>query len=161
MAREIKFRAWAKEVFENDELAYGGFMIQPNEIKMLYLQNISTLMDGPRGTGIECFVQGSFLPGMGHLEKWKFDEIELMQYTGITDRNGKDIYEGDIVTEHHAGLMFEPDFYQIQVVEWKEFGFIPFMRVIGDSRHDFANNLKEFIVIGNIYEHPQLLKEAG
>jgi uncharacterized phage protein (TIGR01671 family) len=86
-----------------------------------------------------------------------FNNSIMMQYTGLKDRNGKEIYEGDIVQEHHGGLAFEADFFQLKVVKWVAFGFMPFQRVIGGTAHDYANNLKEYIVIGNIYENPELI----
>jgi uncharacterized phage protein (TIGR01671 family) len=84
--------------------------------------------------------------------------LVIQQYTGLKDRNGKEIYEGDVVREHHAGLCYDEEFFQLEVVNWDTFGYQPFMRVIGGIVHDYANNLKEFVVIGNIYENPELLK---
>jgi uncharacterized phage protein (TIGR01671 family) len=85
-------------------------------------------------------------------------ELKVSLNTGVKDKTGKEIFEGDIVTEHHGGLAFEADFFQTEQVKWDAFGYLPFQRVIGGKMHDFAKNLKEYIVIGNIYENPELLK---
>ena len=70
----------------------------------------------------------------------------LMQYTGLHDKNGKEIYEGDI-------LGF--DYYKHpMVVEYKEWGF-------GCKEDDgtWAMPNEEYReVLGNIYENPELLK---
>jgi uncharacterized phage protein (TIGR01671 family) len=73
--------------------------------------------------------------------------ILLMQYTGLHDKNGKEIYEGDVVgwnfdgTDRHG------------IVEWQGNGFW----VSTEGGKYMPNTC---IVIGNIYENPELLGEA-
>lgn len=78
--------------------------------------------------------------------------IELMQYTGLKDKNGKEIYEGDIIKSEA-----EPNRYEqvTQKVYWdeSEAGF----RI---DAFRFGNEvyLSRTEVIGNIYENTELLK---
>lgn len=71
----------------------------------------------------------------------------LMQFTGLLDKNGKEIYEGDIVKG-----MFEA----VNEVEWQNCGFRPFANdYFGDSGY----SPEECEVIGNIYENKNLLNK--
>ena len=70
--------------------------------------------------------------------------VELMQFTGLLDKNGKEIYEGDIL-KYRGKLSFnDPPF----VVEWQN----------DDARWTEFYPSNNFEVIGNIYENPELLK---
>jgi len=86
-------------------------------------------------------------------EQAKRDAIVLMQFTGLKDKNGKEIYEGDILCR--AG-------HRNRVVEWKEDAFILRPNPALDSDHDQPYRLKTVTrtseVIGNIYENPELLR---
>lgn len=88
------------------------------------------------------------------LEGFAFDEIELMQSTGLCDKEGTEVFEGDIL--HHQ-IQTE---YTFIVKYDKDKG-----RWYGDglSRTYRIDITKEFLpyykVIGNIYENQEILKE--
>jgi uncharacterized phage protein (TIGR01671 family) len=82
--------------------------------------------------------------------------IELMQYTGLKDKNGKEIYEKDIVKRGK----------DVQVVSFDEFCFDGYYTITGfgigtptAESYSFGIDVaKEWEVIGNLYENSELLK---
>lgn len=84
---------------------------------------------------------------------WRlFNEIELMQYTGLKDKNGKDIYEGDIVNVNHYGGT--PKYEKVHF--YTTAGFVSIHPFTDSGYHWSANNCE---VIGNIYENSEVLYE--
>lgn len=130
MSREIKFRAWLKE-----------------ERKMV---NVETLFIGINRL---CFGNSK----TEDLFFRDFEEVELIQYTGLKDKNGKEIYEGDIVLVESGGILTR---YKT-VVEFKEGALIA--SLISEENHFYIFNpgfdSNDFEVIGNIYENKNLLEE--
>ncbi|USJ86886.1 YopX family protein [Lactiplantibacillus pentosus] len=129
----IKFRAW-------------------NGYRKMMADYVSALQNGDtQGTpsSVNVIVNGEN-------ETWdiKNDRVELLQFTGLKDVNGRDIYEGDIL-KTKAGL--------IQIVE---------QGILETDREDiisgfYANNLSDDKphtfsyddeVIGNVHANPELLE---
>ena len=108
------------------------------EIKFRAWDNYSMLLWEWLDTSLNCVWTAI------NAQQYDNPEPILMQYTGLKDRNGKEIYEGDIIKE---------DYYLI--VSWRNlescWGFTN-----GDVFSDFYMNGTE--VIGNIYENPELLE---
>lgn len=73
-------------------------------------------------------------------------QVVIMQYTGLKDRNGKEIYEGDI-------LHWNNDY--IEIVEWSD-KWTPHWKGLPDTRITGGGRACE--IIGNIYENPELIK---
>jgi hypothetical protein len=80
-----------------------------------------------------------------------------MQFTGLYDKNGKEIYEGDIVRMH--GYLTDK---KVEV-KWQETsGFFPFADSPENCGHcGGANSPKRVEVIGNIYENPELIEKLS
>lgn len=128
--REIKFKAWD----------YTNKKIYP--VEMIDWDS--------RGGHV-----GLFIPKEGN-EPWTTmrvpkGNVALMQYTGLKDKSGVDIFEGDIVRENRgsADIIF--------TVEPTEYlGFYFKNKVYG---HDVDNG-NRLEVIGNIYENPEFLDKG-
>ncbi len=141
MKREILFRG---KRLDNGEWVYGAIICQDDR----YFINPQT--DGI----VYCSsVKGKWIFG-DYLE---VDPATVGQYTGMTDKNGKKIFEGDVIKGlryHDYGKSGE---YQddVRIAKWREkdAGFYPFTMFDG-----YTYNLKHYAVIGNIYDNPELLE---
>ena len=81
-----------------------------------------------------------------------FGDCQLMQFTGLTDKNGVEIYEGDIVKVD----IFTKN-YCIVFGESKKWG-ASFQYKSDYSIYYLTENFaKDCVVVGNIYENPELL----
>ena len=85
------------------------------------------------------------------------DNFEVMQYTGLKDKNKKDIYEGDLV------WTYEPEEGKLSEKIIYENGSFRVNCLSGDKiDYPIGSILSKYIeVIGNIFENPELLKEEA
>ena len=123
--REIKFRA----LFKVDGQIYEVLSID-------FLNKEVTLWDKETAVNFEA----------------GFDEITLMQYTGVNDKNGKEIYTGFLVKWglRTYKICFDCGFYMHDLSR---------INPEYPITKEFKEAPEEFEVIGNIYENPELLKD--
>ena len=94
---------------------------------------------------IEFYV---YIDGAPHAKTEYIENIELIQSTGLKDKNGVEIFDGDVL----KGLM---DFGLAGFVE--SVAPVSYHKINGYQLHYFL--LEHTEVIGNVYEHPYLLEE--
>ena len=100
-------------------------------------------------------------------EHWKFgetnfmsfDEIELMQSTGLFDKNGKEIFEGDIVQFEDCYEVSDFLYINIGIIEWCQGGFHVTNRDSVLMEDLLDGDSLDVTIIGNIYENPDLLED--
>jgi len=145
--REIKFRAWDKKA---RKMLYPGQAI-PKRTR--YVGAVWLEICAP-------YLNHSYEFGETPDEP---DNFILLQYTGIKDKNNKEIYEGDIC----EGDPYGEGTVRL-VMMWNDNKYGPgwewvHMWSLAKGFHEWENladyPAEEIEIIGNIYEHPELLKE--
>ena len=103
--------------------------------------------------------------GLVETEKWKLSlnnpkDCELMQFTGLLDKNGKEIYEGDILRAYRMQRKRRLPFEKIELIfevvfDKKKAAFKIYYPEMGWS--SLFGLDEPYEIIGNIYENPELL----
>ena len=136
MKREIKFRLWDHNT---------DTMMIPDNFE--FLDGEIGWIEAVREAGPQSGIDG--YPG----------QFDVMQYTDLRDKNGREIYEGDIVKMHQVVL--SPD----DKIGWVEYtAQYGYSIRFGNRRcrqSDWANDEgAKYEVIGNIWENPELLEAS-
>lgn len=147
MNRKIKFRVWdkyKKQMYPISSIDYDIFSQEIRIIAVGHKNGMCTSYNKNHNS-----------------EKCDITALELMQYTGLHDKNGKELYEGDIVkitNKNSKVISMKPI---IADIEWSE-EYLTYT-LITTSVKDAFESLKDYLdeydieVIGNIYDNPELL----
>lgn len=146
MNRELKFRAWDDK---NKQWLCKGFSLTGEIVMIGEWTNM-------------------FDPFLFNRDGRKLSDLKIMQFTGREDKNGVNIYEGDIVKRNYATWVEDEldedkevmkKVTQTSVVEYRDHGFWIKDEEFGWDGEGLWNwDMAE--VIGNIFENPELLTET-
>ena len=145
--REILFRG---KRIDNDEWVYGGILQTDN------WSEISVVND---------YYGSMYEPPSCEVDSYEVIPETVGQYTGLTDKNGKKIFEGDIIS-----IPFEKDRYPYEenVIHYENaevyFDTERYSWYVRHSDDDLVSlweyDDRDIIVIGNIYDNPELLERG-
>ena len=135
-----KYRAWDvhnKKMFTESELVIWHGNVYANDYQKIF----KMFMEGARG-----------------LVGYSIDDKYLMQSTWIKDKNGQEIFEGDIVEFEDADDI-ENVYINQGVIEWCQGGFTVSNRTTVTLDDLLDEDTLEVTIVGNIYDNPELLDD--
>ena len=139
--REFKFRAW-----------------DIDRKRMIFFENLSISWFYEDDYAIEAGEKEGTVIDRGGIVHDDFKDTppnaKIMQYTGLKDKNGTEIYEGDIVKHKHK---FGGGLGQVKYIV-PSFGLRDLHKPAVSTDFEWTD-FEEFEVIGNIYENPELKEE--
>lgn len=144
MNDRFKFRVWAKPH-------------EPTRTEGYYIDDADYMVMRPDGEVEICYYVDNGYDGS--VDSFEQDEIVIEQCTGLKDRNGKLIFEGDIIEltrSRNYGWCRKGRKLKVQ---WNTFNCCGFgFGAIGNLTSKCAENC---VVIGNIHENPELLEQSN
>jgi len=153
--RKIKFRAWCKNLKRIVHVRTIEYIEDYDRSKMIIFRRLESV--AIRYNNEDDCIQDEYRDSKS---------VELMQFTGLLDKNGEEIFEGDILeiknyekgfgwTTRKAFVFFEDGCFKIDNNNY----WNPLVaHVIGEDTDYKGWTAK---VIGNIYENPELIKDGG
>ena len=93
-------------------------------------------------------------------EPW-IDNSTVCQFTGLTDLNGKEIYEGDIITvngRYPRIVLWDKMMWSLMPIEYFQDKVFWVMNIQHPGVDWWENFADEFEVVSNIHDNPELLK---
>lgn len=132
MRRELKFRAW--DLITKRVCTVWGIYYKSLDYPPFFVISYVTI-------GIDGIVER------------QYPEVVLMQYTGLIDKEYREIYEGDIIMFSSQSIKEYPEDMRIEnpfVVQFRNYSWFPFSHGL-----PMPSDLE---IIGNIYQNPELIK---
>jgi len=143
MSREIKCKAWDK--------------VNKKWIGERHLEYLCVSADVVVLVKYKPDDNGGYSPeSCRQLTNPEVDNLSIVQYTGLKDKNGKDAYFKDI-----AKIVNTDGMVMVKTIYWDNdigcvcFGGMPFINIMESG---YSQPSGEFEIIGNIYENPELIK---
>lgn len=135
-----KFRAWNKNLktmHGTDDIVFIDFEEEEICVQTIY------------------FEQG--LPDERDLDFYIFDEIEFMQSIGLFDKNGKEVFENDVIRDSDGfeGIVQYDESYGMYGIAYLPIESNGIDMTFEELKDKYRN---KFEVVGNIYENPELLE---
>ncbi|MBO3326455.1 hypothetical protein JJB63_12730 [Clostridium perfringens] len=142
MSRELKFKIWDKEQKKFLEINWEGEDTTHT-----------------KGKANICYSDHVYVTLSGYVNEdgWPYEvDADILQYTGLKDKNGKEIYEGDVLERHgYWPIRIEYDKGCLMVRDLDEVRYNNLILNVPICNFESINDWK---VIGNIYENPELLE---